>query len=411
MSGERAPRPHVLMVVGAYYPEVAGGGLQCRTLILALRDRVDFTVLATTATSGQPLLSMVDGVPVYRIENDLRRPFTKLRGIVQFARALWHVARHCDVFHFHGFTQRMLALVPVARLAGRPMIEKMTSVGWDDPVSMQRRPNGGRLFRAFEQVDAFVSISPAMSKRMADASLPAERVTLIPNGVDTARFAPVDAATRGSIRAALGLSPAAWIVTFVGFWSREKSPGVLFQAWLQLVRRGVQTELLFVGATSEHLEADAALVADVKARAKAEGVTDRLRLVEHTLEVPRYLQASDAFVLPSSREGLPNALLEAMATGLPCVCTRLPGVTDWVIQDGRNGSLVPADDVSALAAALDALHSDPERARAMGARARETMREQFAIERVADRYFDLYSRLLGRPADERRPAAAKVGAA
>src|SRR5207253_11071565 len=101
----------VLMVVGAYYPEIAGGGLQCRTLVLSLRDRVDFTVLTTTADPDAQFCSEVDGVPVFRIFLDPRRAWTKVRALAQFARAILRIARTCDIIHFHGFTQKMLLLL------------------------------------------------------------------------------------------------------------------------------------------------------------------------------------------------------------------------------------------------------------------------------------------------------------
>ena len=386
----------VLMVVGAYHPEIAGGGLQCRTLILALRDRVDFTVLTTTADTDAPFCSIVDGVRVFRVFVDPRRAWTKARALLQFARALPRIARACDIVHFHGFTQKMLLLLPLAKLMRRPIVEKMTSVGWDDPVSIRARPFGRVMARAFAAADRFVSISPAMTERMTRAGVPDSAVAVIPNGVDTTRFSPVAETERLSIRTTLGLSPSRWIVTFVGFWSKEKTPDLLFEAWLHVVRAtGVDSELLFVGATEEaHLETSAHLLSHVLARAHEEHVTDRLRFVERTDDVPAYLRASDVFVLPSTREGLPNALLEAMATGLPCVCTELRGVTDWVTQSGLDGVLVPPDDVDALARALAAIQADPSAARALGARARTRVCQSFAITSVAKQYFALYQSIV-----------------
>lgn len=383
------------MVVGAYYPEMSGGGLQCRTLVRALCDRVDFTVLTTTSQPGEPLESEVDGVRVCRIFLDPRKPWTKVRALAQFVRVAGRLAFAADIFHFHGFTQKMLLLIPLAKLLRRPIIEKMTSVGWDDALSIRQRRGGAVMARAFAMADRFVSISPAMTERMTRGGVGASAIVPIPNGVDVARFAPVDEVGRSVIRARLGLPASAWIVTFIGFWSLEKNPDLLFEAWLRVVREtGVESELLFVGATAEsHLETDSALVARIRERARAEGVADRLRFVEHTHDVPLYLQASNAFVLPSTREGLPNALLEGMATGLPCVCTRIPGVTDWLIDDGKSGFLVPPNDVDAITCALKRLARNEGLAARVGATAREVAVERFAIGQVADRYFELYRTL------------------
>src|SRR5207245_3252238 len=106
-------------------------------------------------------------------------------------------------------------------------------------------------------------------------------------------------------------------------------------------------------------------------RARTLGIADRVKFVEHAADIERLYDAADVFVLPSTREGAPNVVLEAMASGLPCIVTRLPGVTDAMIDDGRNGILVEKDDRQALAAALTTVLRDRDLAQELGPRARE----------------------------------------
>jgi L-malate glycosyltransferase len=129
----------------------------------------------------------------------------------------------------------------------------------------------------------------------------------------------------------------------------------------------------------------------VRARVAADRLEARVRFVERTEDVASYLQASDVFALPSAREGLSNALLEAMAAALPCVAGRIPGGGD-VIEDGVNGFLIAPEDTSALADVLARLKSAPLRS-TVGARARATIVERFSLPMIADRYFTLYSEL------------------
>ena len=141
---------------------------------------------------------------------------------------------------------------------------------------------------------------------------------------------------------------------FVGFFSREKQPHVLFDAWLGLQARGLVSTLLLAGATrSPYFEVDDRLADDMRARAESAGVGDRLIFTGATSRIDDYYRIADVFVLPSSREGLPVALLEAMAAGLPAVASRLPGATDAVIDDGRTGVLVTPGDVDGFAAAIE----------------------------------------------------------
>jgi len=122
--------------------------------------------------------------------------------------------------------------------------------------------------------------------------------------------------------------------------------------------------------------------------------------IEVTHEIEKFYRAADLFVLSSSREGMPLALLEAMATGLSCVASSLSGVTDVVIEDGVNGLLVPPGDAAALKDALQLLLLNPTCAQELGRRARETVKERYSIRQTAAHYLRAYQRLVGSPGQE-----------
>ena len=115
--------------------------------------------------------------------------------------------------------------------------------------------------------------------------------------------------------------------------------------------------------------------------------------VESTPAVDDYLRAADLLAAPSRREGLSNAVLEAMASGLPVIACRIPGVTDYAIGDEGSGLLTPAGDATALAEALDGLLTDEPRRRRMSAEARRRAEERFDIRRVAARHLAVYREL------------------
>jgi glycosyltransferase involved in cell wall biosynthesis len=243
------------------------------------------------------------------------------------------------------------------------------------------------------------AISPRLVALSEEAGLPQERMRVIPNGVDIVRFRPPAPGERSAIRQALGWTATGPIVLFVGFFSREKRPDLLFEAWASLAHAVPDTMLVFVGATlSGYHEIDGALVGDLHRRASALDVKARILYIERTHEIELFYRAIDIYVLPSVREGLPNALLEAMASGAACVATRLPGVTEGLIDDGRNGLLVAPDQREALETALRGLASNPDERARLGAEARRTIESHYGIERVAVRYLEAYAELLGHPA-------------
>jgi glycosyltransferase involved in cell wall biosynthesis len=100
------------------------------------------------------------------------------------------------------------------------------------------------------------------------------------------------------------------------------------------------------------------------------------------------------FVLPSRREGMPVALLEAMSTGLPCVASRLPGATDTLIDDGVSGVLVPPGEANGFADAVRAVLADPDRAARMGAAARTFVLDHFSAPSIAAQWLANYRRVL-----------------
>jgi glycosyltransferase involved in cell wall biosynthesis len=149
--------------------------------------------------------------------------------------------------------------------------------------------------------------------------------------------------------------------------------------------------LVFVGATqSAYFEVDDSIAPAMQRDAEAGGVATLLRFAGVTHDVSSYLRAADVFVLPSKREGLPVALLEAMSCGLACIASRLPGSTDAIIDDGVNGVLCEPGNVKELAGALAALLPDRERRARLGDAARATIAAKYSSATVADRWLEAY---------------------
>lgn len=392
-----AAKPGVLMVTGAYFPELSGAGLQCRALVGRLQDMVDFTVLTTTADRLLPVNDVQDGVSVHRVYVDPASWRSKMIGAARFATAFLRTRRRFEIVHLHGFSQKSILLVWLALASGKKIAIKMTSVGDDDPVSLHRR--GPLAYWSYRQADAFFAVSPRFLELYSTAGLPNDRFHLIPNGVNLDRFRPPSDGEREALRRELGIPPGGPVALFVGFFSREKRPDLLFEAWARLAKSSARdSALVFVGATrSPYYEVDEALADLIRRRAGDLGLSGRLHFVEATDEIERFYRAADAFVLPSVREGLPNALLEAMASGAACIATRIGGVTDRIIEDGRNGLLVPPDDGEALGGALGRVFDDPAWRARLGCEARRTIEARYSLDHAAREYLDAYQRLLHEP--------------
>ena len=269
----------------------------------------------------------------------------------------------------------------------------MTSAGHDDPIAMKRR--GFLLNFFFSRGDTNVAVSPMLEKLYKQSQLPLDCLVKIPNGVDKNRFFPVPHKEKVELRNQLGLPNKMKLFLFVGHFSKEKSPDILLKAWLETIAETYpETGIVFIGSINpDHFEVDAGLVNEIK-ELSIPYINNRIFFIENTNEIEKYYRSADIFVLPSKREGLPNSLLEAMASGLPVIASKIDGITDWVINDGKNGLLFEMGNNDELGNSLLRLLQNKDFSLKLGLRARETVSRSFSIEKVANRYLSLYQDLI-----------------
>lgn len=189
----------------------------------------------------------------------------------------------------------------------------------------------------------------AAADRLRFEGVPARKIAVIPNGLDTEVYA-----LRGPIARVRRVATVANL-------RPEKGHDVLLDAAAIVVRRFPDAHFDIVGAGPE--------LAALEARVESLGLTSAVSFLGHCEDVPARLAAADLFVLPSRSEAFPNAVLEAMAIGLPTIASAVGGLLE-VIQPERNGVLVPVGDPQALARAISGLMADPARAARLGAAAR-----------------------------------------
>lgn len=228
----------------------------------------------------------------------------------------------------------------------------------------------------------------AVSREVAASSvalgIPASRVTVIENGVDVSRFDGVT--RRGSVVGLEGVPEAERLVGSVGCLAPRKDYGTLLAALEMLAARRQDFRCAIAGDGPER--------AALEAQAAARGLAGRVLFLGERGDIDQLLPAFDLFTLSSREEGIPNALLEAMAAARPCVATRVGGNAE-VLEDGRTGWLVPPQDPGALAAALDEALSRPDEAARRGGAARRAMVEERSIDAMVRRHEAFYLGALG----------------
>jgi sugar transferase (PEP-CTERM/EpsH1 system associated) len=251
-----------------------------------------------------------------------------------------------------------------------------------DPEGQNRRRNGARRLCA-PIIDRFVAVSDDLRRWLVERlHIAGSKVTTIHNGVDLGRFSHQD---QLESRVTVGIPASAQVIGTVGRLDPVKDQAGLIRAFARLASTRPQAMLVIAG--------DGPCRGELEALVVALGLERRVRLLGSRSDIPVVLGALDVFALPSIAEGISNTLLEAMATGLPVVATRVGGNPE-LVEDGRTGILVPVRDESALAAALDGYLDDGHLRTLHGKGARERVVQHFSLERMGHAYTELYTDLL-----------------
>ena len=330
---------------------------------------------------------------------------TGLANIAGFARRLWPVMyrlrhRYQVVHIFNSRPLFNLMAVPAARAFRRPVVLETSLLGSDDPVSLRKRSTDVWLsrprvrFALYRRADAFVSKSPALTSAFRDCGLPPASLYEIPYAVDVQRFRPATRTEKRALRERLGLPEAGAVVLYVGGLNPRKGIDVLLRAFKQVSGLERRAFLVLVGPADKY---DPAYVEGLYRYVREQSLGDRIAFVSEVVQnVEDYMRASDVFVLPSSREGLPIAVLEAMSCGLAVIASDIPEIAGPQIHAGTQGELVPVGDAYALADRLTQLLRDEGRRKRLGAEARQRIEAEFAVDVVDRQYGSLYTKLLAR---------------
>jgi len=203
-------------------------------------------------------------------------------------------------------------------------------------------------------------------------------------GIDAHRFHP-DAQVGNAVRAELGINAEQTVILFLGRLNRDKGIPELAAAFAAIAAQHADVVLLLVGAEEDF--------PFLRIQEVCGMYRDRLRRVNFTPTPERYMAAADIFCLPSYREGFGQVIIEAGASGVPSVASKIYGITD-AIEDGKTGLLFPAGDVAALTRALLKLIENRELRQIMGEAARVRALALFASDKITAELIDLYEQVL-----------------
>jgi glycosyltransferase involved in cell wall biosynthesis len=414
------PPVSILYLSGLFLPLVGGSEVGTLREAKALQARAHTArVLTQRQWRSWPRHEAIDGVPVSRTGGVFVRGRLRMRyGATWLAEALVWLElvrrRHTyDVVHLKQLGRLARPAILASIVTRKPLIVEVASgpVGSQKESladAMQQLPrvehytpkshvmHAGRGpvcgdIESLRQVQWLAGLTlhllrapqvrfRALSSRIATSLIQSgfhpRSIILAPNGVDPLLYTgatTADAARRGDVTST---------VVCVARYSHEKGLDVLLHAWRIVQSRVPAAQLILAG--------DGPMRLQLMALAEALGVSNSVEFAGLIRNVPALLSKADVFVLPSRYEGMPNALLEAMASGLPCVATCVSGSEDLII-DGVSGLLAPPEDPDRLADALVTLLLDRAMAQTLAEAARARVTHAFSEETVTQTLIKLYS--------------------
>lgn len=382
-------KKRILHVVGD--SKYGGGSLIIIHLALAAMEAgFDVDVLATDPVFQDALKSSGIGVvPLDCIWRDIR-PFKDIIGLWRLRRYL--IAHPYDIVHTHtskaGFVGRAaawMARIPaiVHTVHGFAFHEESSRAALRVYSFLERR--------AAHWCHRLVTVSRFHRQWALELGIgyPGQ-VVAIPNGIPATRVA--QSRSSEAVRAELGIAPETVMVMAPGRLAPQKGLEYLVEAFELLVRRGRRNAVLVIVG-------DGVLREPLQQKCRELGIDERVVFTGYRADIGDIVSASDYIALPSLREGLSIALLEAMAAGKPIVTTSI-GSNLEATDNGRVASIVPPKDAVALADSIEHLLQNPDVAAGLGRAARERFDACYTERRMLDAYVSLYHELL----DERGKA-------
>lgn len=349
-------------------------------------DKDRFTVSLAHGFPGHERMDLFEEQH-YIADATQNTPFKLLNFLRSAKQWLKANAEHFDVVHVLDVFEMSMRPAGYAKSFGLPVYVKVANSGTGFM-------NSGRLSRLLnlpakrleiaKRLDGLISISTTITGELTSLGIAEDRIYSIPNGVDMDRFKMTTPEVRSSMREKLGFEDR-FTVLFIGEIVSRKQPHVLLDALKHSPQLREKLQIVFLGPVN-----DMKYGADFLRRLEAMKQSVNVRYLKYSRSPEDYYQASDVFILPSKNEGMSNAILEAMATGLPILSTPVSG-NDELVFEGVNGySLQYGSEVKDLVTSLEGMLHDREKVSELGQASRRIILDGFDLQSVAAKYMALF---------------------
>ncbi|MFN4130049.1 MAG: glycosyltransferase family 4 protein [Paracoccaceae bacterium] len=355
-------------IMAAYAPKLVSLGFEVQ--VVSLKPPRNQLIAERLAAAGIAL----EIVPIDRLRH--ADQLLRLRSVLQGIRP--------DLVHAHLEFASILAST-FKRATHAPLVATLHTT--EVPRGWKR--SSARLWLMYRSLDlgasAVICLTQLAKQHLRQNTLRRVPIEVLPNGIELALFDVPPGLSRAQIRGEFGIPDTAPLIVSVAVLRAGKGIDLLVDAFATLRQTVGDAHLLIVGDGPER-----PLVMDRIAR---HDLGDVVHMAGFRKDVADILRASDVFVLPTLMDALPTVIMEAMAARLPIVASETGGIPE-MIEDGREGLLVPPGNVDALAKAMIRICTQPDFAQELASAGRHRVEESFFLPRQVERLADLYDRLI-----------------
>lgn len=373
----------IFFILGAYPPAYSGAGKFIQRLANGFVEHRYQCCILTKHNSRRLIVKKCDGkIDIYLISNRYRNLVASLLRSFLTALLLCYKSKSGDVLFLTSVSRESILPILMSKVFGLKVVVRQTLgdnpyLPGDDCVAISKRRFGNvLLFLMRNYVDHIVAISPALMKNNIGFSIPAKKLSMIPN------FPPVFNVPSDE----KPYQQRDMNIVFVGVVCKRKGVDTLIEAWKIVHKKNRKVKLQIVGPNSKPPEEiDLNLVTAIQNL-----INDgfQIEMVGRVNSIEFYLLNSIALVLPSRMEGFPNVVVEAMALKTPVIMNEIQGITDYIMNES-SGYIVPQDDVKGLADAMLNMINKPKEAAEMGKNARARYEVLFSEMPVLNKYLQL----------------------
>lgn len=303
---------------------------------------------------------------------------------------IWIIKNHHKYDVFHGISAFYFTFIPAILFTyyKKNAFIKITGqrggFGSNSKISKLLGISTFRIKMA-NRITGYISISSDITKILKENGVHENKIHYIPNGVDTSRFYPLSDEEKTKLRNSLGVNNI-FTIAYIGGLTENKRVIEIVKALELLITRGLKIQLLIVGPD----RSGGIVIKEICNYVESHNLTDNCIYIAHTSEPEIYFTASDLFVLNSEHEGLSNSLLEAMASGLPCIGTKASGTVD-LIEEGYNGYFTDSTPQQ-IADKVDILYSNKKNYSKASNNARKKIEDKYSSEFIFNKHIQLFKK-------------------